>query len=1351
MRDHRQRPPRGGGEGAHRPMLPMPSSSSSSSLWTPLTTAVSAAALTAHDDDVDDSNVVGNDHVAVANGHLDDSMRQDDENDDDDDDDEEYSPLPAAVLGGAKAKESPSPFPMVWNEYSDNGTGVAVVTTPGRVGGLSREGLHHRHVATALAPAGSSDVETTSTLAVAAGDIVGAGGETVQALHHAAVHSPSGTRGIVTIIAGAVGGTTSPLRQRRLLNATEASRVSPFRFPPNQYHHGGVMLSTSSSFYKQQQQQQQQASAGLWPWKQPAIVQFLFKTKARRNGIISLGLLLYFGGLWQMHQQASNSSSSVSYVEDASYLKKSQLLQQQQQSPANQYSSYYYSWRRGGEGEARENDNDDEPAHEEDDNFLLQPLRRKANDYQQERELQARFNAQERIQTRRLARQGRTRPTKSSTSSMPVLLHPPPRQRQQVQPPLPPKGNNNGNDVLASAQDLCGNHAKRAIGSSTPSAAGFYGLRDALSRNHSSTEIRVVLTGSALAHPLGWLLVLQLQQTCGVQVVAMVDPMQPATRLHRLQHYAQRLMLLQNRLPDFRVLESFVGWQGDLSILDKAAELWKRGNNDKRIPTWPRLMQTTGDVNLFALWKPTHVVHFAPPTSSSSSSADSRDENSELSNAFQIQSSLVSLEQVLASAATTPHTSRPHVVFATTTTSSSSTHGRSLTDHLADMQLILAMSYHDRYQVQSVHVQLPNAMLGPHSTLNHLFHHSTSTAEAATTQQLDVVYAADVAQAMIAAMQFRAAQPTTFALGSNARDSTAATTGDAPLVLLTTPQLKQLHESLLAGASNSTGHLTSRALAVPTTRRKNEESYTRASSFLGWSPQTSLEETLLRTHAWSLDYERQEEQNQWMIPPAVQPGNTNQTGDEFLTDHAIKACAADDWVCHASPQFMPCASECSYREQCTPSGLDGDLVSISKESSEGCDIVLYTQLWGSQVKDFDLKSEYMEDGNPLICNYAFVSRNSSLVKSVIDNVPDTQLLRFGVTMSVGQTITSLDEQKLEKLNGRLLYRGWVLLWSTSQRPVSDTDSALLKLSPGRFFAEQVKFALYVEPTLPVAPTINDICFLVKQMHRDPLPTRAEKTTKPQLKFKLPSEPERRAIILLPQLRMQDSKNKKGRDIPSELSRKLSIKMATKYMRYELSVRRESIGMKRQREFYEKLLQHINGATRNFLHPPDEPIYRISFTDYWVRTRWVLHDLKLPESRQLRCEWFHEHLQWSSAADSSSLDQLSFAAVMAKRELQRRTLLQEPDDVTLHKISSLIDTKKKLTDAFEWHPAYFPSTDKSRQDFDTTSLYKLNRLAYHSFDVLHPDKNRTAGGRRPALYVRIISDRLLSGARKTWNR
>jgi nucleoside-diphosphate-sugar epimerase len=850
----------------------------------------------------------------------------------------------------------------------------------------------------------------------------------------------------------------------------------------------------------------------------------------------------------------------------------------------------------------------------------------------------------------------------------------------------------------------------------------------------------------------------------------MMDPMQPATRMHRLQHYAQRVMLLQNRIPELQVLESFIGWQGHLSVLDKTAMQWKHQHHSKkRTPTWPRMVQTTGDVNVVAQWRPTHVVHFAAAAAAPSMNhGDENDRESRLSNAFQIQSSLVGLEQVLASvAATAPHTRRPHVVFATTTTSIPvegngdvmvKRHARrSLKDHLADMQVILAMAYHDRYQVQSVHVQLPNAMLGPHSTLEQLFHQSSSTSSTAAAmdtahQQLDVVYTNDVAKAMIAAMQFRSAQPATFAIGSSVTSDTTATTDDRPSVLFSPQELKKLHLSLVA-ATNSTGSLDPRVLAATKTRRNNKEAYTRASSYLGWSPQTSLEETLLRTHAWSLDYKRQEAQNQWMILPsaAAQHASKNQTGDEFLNRHAVYRCAANDWACHASPQFMPCASECSYREQCTSSSLDGDLISVSKESSEGCDIVLYTQHWGSHVKDLALKSEYMEDGNPLICNYAFVSRDSGLVKSVIDKVPDNELERFGVITLANDSKANIQEQKLDKLNGRLLYRGWILLWTSTNQAISNTDSSLLKLSPGRFFAEEVKFALYIEHTLPVAPTSRDIRYLVNQMHRDPLPTRAQKTKKPEVKYKLPSEPERRAIILMPQLRMQDSKKSKARDIPSDVSRKLSIKTAAKYMRYEQSVHRESVGMKRQREFYDALLKLINGAAKDYFHPPEEPVYRITFADYWVRTRWVLHDLKLPESRQLRCEWFQEHLQWSSSADSSSLDQLSFAAVMAKRELQRRTLLQEPDDLVLHKLWSLIDTKTKLTDAFEWHPAYFPSANNTRQDFDTQSLYKLNRLAYHSFDVLPPDKKRNTGGRRPALYVRIISDRAMSWARKTWNR
>jgi hypothetical protein len=72
-------------------------------------------------------------------------------------------------------------------------------------------------------------------------------------------------------------------------------------------------------------------------------------------------------------------------------------------------------------------------------------------------------------------------------------------------------------------------------------------------------------------------------------------------------------------------------------------------------------------------------------------------------------------------------------------------------------------------------------------------------------------------------------------------------------------------------------------------------------------------------------------------------------------------------------------------------------------------------------------------------------------------------------------------------------------------------------------------------------------------------------------------------------------------------------------------------------------------------------------------------MTLEESRQLRCDWYQEHVQWGS-----DLDQLSFAHVMAKRELERRMEFGEPDDHARKAFADKTEMKKLLTDAHEWY-------------------------------------------------------------------
>lgn len=350
------------------------------------------------------------------------------------------------------------------------------------------------------------------------------------------------------------------------------------------------------------------------------------------------------------------------------------------------------------------------------------------------------------------------------------------------------------------------------------------------------------------------------------------------------------------------------------------------------------------------------------------------------------------------------------------------------------------------------------------------------------------------------------------------------------------------------------------------------------------------------------------------------------------------------------------------------------------------------------------------------------------------------------------------ERKLDGLNGRLLYRGWIIIWvKDGMHELSDPDASLLKLSPSNFFHPTVRYGLFVEDNFRVSPNLDDVLFLVDEMKRRKLGDRSLKKEevietphgpiKQKIKYEIPGEPARRAAILFAPLRYPNiddpiiEQYREGR-------RKLTALDASKFMRYEVGYERgekESPSLRRQREFYERIPSYINKNSE--LRSNFEPWYRYSMR-HWVRSRWVLHDFTLEDSRLLRCDWYQEHVQWGN-----DLDQLSFANVMAMRELKRRITHHEPDD----HVKTFIEMHPELqglTDSYEWHSMETELNMLYREPINWNShlpkpvqqvIIDGNRKSKDSTDADDLAEDDTA------LYVRIMSERVMATSRKIWAR
>lgn len=910
---------------------------------------------------------------------------------------------------------------------------------------------------------------------------------------------------------------------------------------------------------------------------------------------------------------------------------------------------------------------------------------------------------------------------------------------------------NSSDDSFASTDDLCGISAQKSSLISPES----YPSRAALNK-----DSRVLITG--ILNPVGFSLALHLQQHCGVQQIMGVDAMYPNTVANRLSIQDRIKLLSSNSEKSSKpVILPFVG-------LDPKTKVSSSKNREK---TKKQLLEN--EMTWMQNFKPTHVVHLAsysmdvyndalldpkwrnshsPYTSDDNtlSSTSSDDRQKVKPYFYPLRTGMVSMEQLLQTMTEFPEKERPQFLYATDPLNPHNTFDNhdKLFRTMKHIDELLADIYHSRnnYGLPSIGIRLPNSIYGPWGHAGSIIHdilaraveeHGNSLKNDTASSidgmmnngegdSLDLLFIDDAVDAIISALQYRSEKPTTVIVPAERSTSVE--------------YLSSAVQSLLHG--NSTGRLTAINNDKIIAENQKEQFL-----ILPKAEKTSLKEGLIKSIAWQMNR---------LSPFGSAPISNKEaeisidtasveTGDEFLQRHKVETCEPYDISCHKNNDYLPCNSECNIHQNCLPSIFD-EVRELTYNISEGCDIAMYTQMLGYNVEDVELHAEYMDDSDLddddlLVCNFAFVPRESDLVSLVVGKVPPDSLAKFGIgARSSDRSSKDLRERKLDMLNGRLLYRGWILIWvKDGMRELSAPDASLMKLSPSKFFHPSVQYGLFVEDNFKVSPTLDDVLFLVDEMHRKKFLSR---TVNKEVKIRIPGEPARRAAILFGPLRYPNI------DDPiieqyKEGNRKLALHHALKFMGYEVGYQigeKESSSLRRQREFYERIQSIVN--KHNELRSTFEPRYRFAIK-HWVRSRWVLHDFTLEEARLLRCDWYQEHVQWGN-----DLDQLSFAKVMGIRDLKHRIAHNELDDDA----ESFLEEHPELhglTDSYEWHSI-------------ETEVQKLYRepVNWNSQNVASTQVKIGANGEQEeeedsigdtSLYVRIMSERVMDISRRIWTK
>ena len=193
--------------------------------------------------------------------------------------------------------------------------------------------------------------------------------------------------------------------------------------------------------------------------------------------------------------------------------------------------------------------------------------------------------------------------------------------------------------------------------------------------------------------------------------------------------------------------------------------------------------------------------------------------------------------------------------------------------------------------------------------------------------------------------------------------------------------------------------------------------------------------------------------------------------------------------------------------------------------------------------------------------------------------------------------------------------------------------------------------MFAESTIKSSPNSEDILFLASAMRRNKVPARkvTGRSWIDGTKFnsKLPVENAKKAVLLVSPLNIPEGNNKAGR--------KLSVAQAIKLFKTENGLLPDSPdprSLSIQRDFYDRIPSFLN---RDDLRSWSEPETKFEMK-HWIRSKWVVHDMRDQVARNLRCDWYREHLTWGN-----ELDQLSFAFIVARHELERKFGRRESDD------------------------------------------------------------------------------------------
>jgi nucleoside-diphosphate-sugar epimerase len=506
---------------------------------------------------------------------------------------------------------------------------------------------------------------------------------------------------------------------------------------------------------------------------------------------------------------------------------------------------------------------------------------------------------------------------------------------------------------------------------------------------------------------------------------------------------------------------------------------------------------------------------------------------------------------------------------------------------------VVASTYHALHGISAVGLRLPEIYGYPddnNSPMSQLVvrfmsGNTTTTTTNGTVVERDCLFVDDAVDALVAGMQFRPTELTTLSIPSN----------------ITTSMLSNELSKMMTLSENPT------VMTGSSSRKLRGD---QARHWLGWTPSTTLQQGVSRLISLHLA-------NKYPYGDVVDDFGHNLTSFHVPLSTIIL------------PQrvVFPCASECSRRKSCEATVFD-EVAKVSKMRSRGCKYVLYAVNLLPELNGLPSSGSRPSPENPVVqgeeedkfCRIAFVSNRSPLVKQVV--------------------VASNKNENPDSLNGQLKHNNWTLIWVNGDATtMSEAEFTVLKLSPKRFFSTSVSRAVYVDPFKLPIPPYEYLDRFVTSMEMSAKEARRQREYRSGTNiFRMVDVPPQRARRIV----FASLQDMTLGEIPP---RSPVFTHVQHFLKRDGIIRPDKLRLQAQQLLYSYAAHFVQTNPRR---PEDEirsTIYH-EFPFFWLRTAMIVHDLREEAARQLRCEWYDEHLYWGN----THLEDLALAYVLARRRI-----------------------------------------------------------------------------------------------------